>query len=659
MLFERFIDPTRTDLPDIDIDFEDERRGEVIAYAQRKYGYDRVANILDFVKYRARNSIDDIATVYRLPEWKAEAIKSRVVDRAEGHPRFADSIQDTIDNYEDLQALVEETPELLYATKLEGNQRHSSFHPAAVVIASVPLNQICATYAKQSGTDQGSGVAYDKKDAEYLGLLKLDFLSLRTLSGIAATLRAIDMTVDQFYALPLDDPKVFAEFRKGNLLGIFQFEGWATRRVTKAVNPTNFMDLVDINALSRPGGDDKAYVRNKARIAADPKALDGLHPIVREHLGRTFGTIVYQEQILLLLRDLGNFEPAATNKIRKAISAKQDATVFNTYRQQFLDGAKAHGMDVESASSIWDLVVAASGYAFNVGHAVPYTDTAYRQMWLKVYHPEFYLGQLLKCPDDKEGLERRKKLIIEAEHRGIKCNPPDLGLSQAGWALVGGELYAGFLAIKGIGPAIANAIVEWRKQKLQASLNDPDQFWIAHNLEWESLLDITGIGPGRISTIRDFCESDDPFGILATKRTMDRMRECFHSGEFPNVPYPTHSSLDITQEDELVTFMGVLKKKQYKDVVEQRLKYGPQDLTREAVLEDLDNPHLLKYAVLTVEDEHDEPIRVRVSRKMFPQYAGLIRDAKAGQDVIVAKGYVSNYGGIGIQVKEMVVIDPE
>lgn len=654
MLFERFLDPTRTDPPDIDIDFEDERRGEVIAYAQNKYGFDRVANILTFTRYKGKNSLDDIARVYRIPESTIGQIKAKLVERADGHPRFALTLRDTYDGNDDIAALVKKTPELELATKLEGNVRTAGIHPCGIVIGGGPLENVTATYEKQSGTDHGSGVAYDKKDSEYLGLLKVDFLSLTTLSAVRTTLDnlgAVGMSIDDYYRIPLDDPKVYEAFRAGDVLGIFQFEGRTTRTILKQVAPTKFMDLVDVNALSRPGGDDKAYI-----AAKNSGKMPDLNAAAGQHVQWTHGTIVYQEQILLILRDYGNFPVSDVNRVRKIISAKEDQSVLNEYFERFAEGAATHGDTAEQASVVWRQILAATGYAFNISHAACYSDLAYRQMWLKVYHPEFYLGQLLKCPTDKEGLERRRKLIVEAEQdrtyrKPIHVKSVSLLESKQNWSLYNGSLIAGFAAIHGIGPVNADKIVSWRDFELDC--NDRQV------LKWDDLLEVQGIGPGRVEKIQTFAESDDPFGVLKTKRTLDACRRDFDNNEFPGVNPPTHNSLEILEPDEFVTFMGILKARQYKDVVSQRLKYGGEGLTRESILESLSDPTLLKYATLDCDDEYDEPVRLRVSRTKFPKYRSLIAHARLGIDVVVASGYVTDYGGMAIQVSDLVIIDPE
>lgn len=645
MLFERFISPDRPDLPDVDIDFEDERRGEVIEYAQKKYGYDKVANILNFVRYKGKNSLDDIARVYNVPEWKIRGIKDKLVERSEGHPRFADTLQDTYDSFDDVKQIMDDTPELKLAMKLEGNYRNSSIHPCGIAIAGDSMYYFSAMYEKQSGKDRGSGIAYDKKDSAYLGLMKIDFLSLTTLTGIRASLDALGMTIEDFYRIPLDDPKVYEAFRAGDVLGIFQFEGRTTKQILKQVAPYKFMDLVDVNALSRPGGDDKAYLEAKAA-----GKLPNVNPAALQHISWTHGTIVYQEQILLILRDYGDFPVADVNAVRKIISDKQDQSILNEYFERFAEGAVAHGDSREDAQVIWRQILAATGYAFNISHAACYSDTAYRQMWLKVYHPEFYLGQLQKCPTDAEGLERRRKLIVEAGRHNVIVRSVNLIDSQENWSIVNGELVAGWSCIHGIGPSNSTKIVEWRNT---LSLNDFAQ------VEWNDLLAVSGIGPGRVAKIREFAKHEDPFGVNKTKIILDGLRGDFDNNEFPGVQTPTHTGPDIVVPDEYVTFMGILKAKQYKDVVSQRLKYGGEGLTRESILEDLTDPHLLKYATLDCDDEYDEPVRVRISRKKFPQYRGLISKARVGIDIIVVSGYVSDYGGIAIQANDMVVIDPE
>ena len=484
MLFERFLDPTRTDLPDIDTDFQDDRRDEVFTYATSKYGEDRVANIINFVRYKGRNSLDDVARVYNVPKWQVEQVKSKLLERAEGHPRALKTIEDTYNSFEDIKRIMDEARGLKYAMELEGNYRGLNVHAAGMVVSAVPLDEVTATYQREIGGRVGWGIAYDKRDATYLGLLKIDVLSLQTMGMIAEVckwshkLYPKGITLQELYRVPLDDDMVLNAFRKGDVLGIFQFEGNATRRILKKVGPTRFMHLADVNALSRPGANDKDYISIKRSIddgeieGPEPKA----HKIIDEHTGFTYGEIVYEEQILMILRDLGGFQPAELNKLRKVIHDKLGSTAFNEYYERFAKGAAAHGLSEDTAQSIWEGMVSASGYAFNIAHSVSYAHIGYWQMYLKIHYPAaFYAGQLLKCPNDAAGLQRRTRLIQEAMRQGIEVIPPDPVLSQANWEVVKNEegryvIVAGFLSIPGVGPRTAEAMIAYRNMVLYKSI---------------------------------------------------------------------------------------------------------------------------------------------------------------------------------------------
>lgn len=476
MLFERFLDPTRTDLPDIDTDFQDDRRDEIFEYASNKYGEGRVANIINFVKYRGKNSLDDVARVYNVPKWQVEQVKSKLLERAEGHPRALNTIEDTYNSFEDIKRIMDEARGLNYAMALEGNYRGLNVHAAGMVVSAVPLDEVTATYQREINGRVGWGIAYDKRDATYLGLLKIDVLSLQTMGMIAEVckwshkLYPKGITLQELYRAPLDDDAVLAAFRKGDVLGIFQFEGNTTRRILKKVGPTRFMHLADVNALSRPGADDKAYIANL--LEGEELSVDYPHEVMRQHLSWTYGTVVYEEQILMILRDLGGFQPAELNKLRKVIHDKLGSTAFNEYYKRFEKGCAVNGLDSDAAQSIWENMVSASDYAFNVAHSVSYAHIGYWQMYLKMHYPAaFYAGQLLKCQDD----HRRTRLIQEAIRHGIEVIPPDPVLSQANWEVVKNEegryvIVAGFLSIPGVGPRTAEAMIAYRNMVLYKSI---------------------------------------------------------------------------------------------------------------------------------------------------------------------------------------------
>lgn len=671
MLFERFISPDRTDVPDIDVDFEDTRRDEVFAYAAEKYGQDRVANIINFVRYKARNSLDDVARVYHIPKWKVDTIKGKLLERSEGHPRALKVLEDTRDSFSEVADIFKEQQNsagrgLPDAMLLEGNYRGLNVHAAGMVIGSAPLNEFTATYQREIDGQIRWGIAYDKRDATYLGLLKIDVLSLHTMGMIAEVCRWTQklygdkgITLEELYRIPLDDEQVLEAFRKGDALGIFQFEGPATRRILKLVKPTRFMHLADVNALSRPGADDKAYIAVKEAIDSgfqsgpDPKA----HKVIDKHLEFTYGEIVYEEQILQVLRDLGGFQPEELNKLRKVIHDKLGSGAFNEFYKRFESGCAAKGLKADVAQEIWATMATASGYAFNIAHSVSYAHIGYWQMYLKIhYAAAFYAGQLLKCSDDL----RRTKLIQEALRHSIEVRPPNLLYSQDNWDVVDIEgqrvIVAGFNSIPGIGPKTSANIVKWRDSMvfIDEEIIDEDGL----GLEWEHLTEVKGIGPKTIQKIVGFCESDDPFGVHKTKRILDGIRQAYQEGELPGVIAPTHLSVDITPDRELVTFMGIVRGKKYYDAVAQLQKRTTEDLTYEEARAQLDDPHLLKYVAIDLEDEYNEPIRVRISRWKYPDYAAQVTHLKVDSDVVVVQGHSSDFGGISIQTKELIVLEP-
>lgn len=650
MLFERFLDPTRTDEPDIDIDFEDERRDEVFAYAANKYGPDHVANIGSFTRYLGKNSLDDIARVYHIPKWAVDSIKSKLLIRAEGHPRFAKTLEDTYDSFSDVADIVKQFSGFRYAPDLEGQTRGMGVHAAGMVISEpgVPLTDICATYQREIGTNNrvAQSIPYDKRDAAYLGLLKIDALSLITMSEIAAMCRDANIKLSDLYKVPLDDQDTLKTFRDGDILGIFQFEGTTTRRILKAVAPTTFMHLADVNALARPGADDKGYIANKN----SGQTPEFAHDIIAQHTTRwpnTYGTITYEEQILMILRDLGGFEPRELNRMRKIIHDKLGSSSFNEYYQRFVKGAAAHGLSEDTAKSVWDGMVNASGYAFNIAHSVSYSAISYWQAYLKShYTPSFYKTKLQKCTDNV----RRGKFIAEASRHGISVKPPNLAVSGHNWTLNGTEIVAGLQSIEGIGPKTTDNIIAWR--------NAMDSNEI-RKLEWEDLEQVRGIGKKTIAKIIEFVNDDDPFGVFKTARTLERARKAIVSGELTGVPRPTHISIDVPPERELVCYIGIVRSRKYYDAVEQLQKRETEDISYEEALSRLKDPHLLKYVALDVEDEYGEIIKVRLNRWKYPYFKDEITNLKMNTSVVVAQGNSSDFGGLSIQTDQLFTIEME
>ena len=367
MLFERFIDPSREELPDIDLDFDDERRHEVFEYAASKYGATNTGHIANFTRYKGKNSIDDVARVYGIPKWECEIVKNLIIERSGGDSRVNDALEDTFAMFPKAQEVLDRYPDLGNAIRLEGNYRGMGVHAAGLVIANAPINDYCATYTREVAGRPTSVIAYDKKDAGYLGFLKQDILGLATMGMIGNAIRIIGMDLEDLYRVPLTDKKTMDAFKANDVVGIFQFEGRATRLVCRDVVPDTFQHLADINALSRPGplfsGMAAAYVD----VRHGRKLAEHLHPLVDSYTGWTYGQIVYQEQVLSIIRELGGFPMTRVHAIRQIISQKLGEAQFESMYAEFEDGCKRlHGIDAKLARRIWRFMATSATYSFCV-----------------------------------------------------------------------------------------------------------------------------------------------------------------------------------------------------------------------------------------------------------------------------------------------------
>lgn len=369
MLFARFIDPNRLDLPDVDLDFADDRRDEVRKYLVSKYGADRVGNIGNFTRYRGKNSIDDIARVYRIPKWAAEGVKGLIVERSGGDARQSESLSDTFEMFEKAKEFAEMFPNLRKAELLEGNYRGLGVHAAGIVISNTPIDETCAVYTRpKAGSDEPvSVIAYDKKDSEYLGLLKADFLGLTTMGMIGRALDMIGMELQDLYKIPITEPETLKAFKENNLVGVFQFEGRATTIINRDVSPDNFSHLADINALSRPGPLFSGMTAKYVAVKHGREEPERLHPVVDALTDWTYGQIVYQEQVLSIVKDLAGFPMERVGDIRRIISQKLGQMAMANALEEFIEGCrKTHGIKPELAQKIWNFIATSSTYSFCV-----------------------------------------------------------------------------------------------------------------------------------------------------------------------------------------------------------------------------------------------------------------------------------------------------
>jgi DNA polymerase-3 subunit alpha len=646
MLFERFIDINRTDLPDVDLDFDDERREELRQYCIDKYGEECVGNVGTYTRYRGKTSLDDVARVNRIPGWEVQDVKDLLVTRSGGDSRFDASVEDTIDMFPAAKAVFDKYPELYDAVALEGNVKGMGIHAAGLVISSQPLTDIAALYVRKSKGRELQVLSVDKYDAEYLNLLKADFLGLSTMGMIRIAIELVGMSLNDLYNLPLDDVPTIQAFHQNDVNGIFQFGGGTTKIVNADVRPDNFLELCDINALARPGPLHSGSTADYIDVKHGRKKAEHLHPIVDKITTWTQFQIIYQEQILQILREMGGLPWAHIQEIRKIISLKKGEGAFAQKLDMFLDGAKErHGIEHDLAMTVWRKLVTAGQYAFNASHCVSYSLLAYWTMWLKVHHPyEFYTGCLRKYRDET------MPLLKDAKKHDVEFRPPDVSRSDVDWSLRrmrdgSRQILAGFQQVRGIGGSLGATIVE-------------DRAKFGAFRDWDALLRVKGIGPSKMAEMRRFTDDDDPFGVNRLTEVLEKIRAQIDSRALP-LPQPTHTSDSIpTDADKLeVTWVGVPFDRVPQDYIEDERARTGEDW--EEVKKRIKDPHLSKKMVLKCVDDGDTVVYLRFDRWRFPKFEEALWGINLNKDIVVATGIKRKGFGTGIQVRKLWILDPD
>jgi len=471
LLFERFLDPNRSEAPDIDIDFCQDRREEVIAYVKQKYGEASVAQIATFGTMAARAAIKDVGRALDIPLERVNQL-SIMVPKTLGI-----TLDDALQQSPELRKEYEGDPtvhELIdIARRLEGTNRNAGTHAAGVVISNGPLTDYVPLHRVVRRGDEGSSRREDAVvttqwvmgDLEKVGLLKMDFLGLRTLTLLDDAVKLIAKTqgvhVD-LQQLPLDDSKTFALLQRGDAKGVFQFESDGIRELLKRLKPDSIRDLVACNALYRPGplggGMVDAYINRKHGREKPVYA----HPGMQEILGETYGVMAFQEQVMRILNRLGGIELSSAYACIKAISKKKQ-DIIDLRRADFLKGAVERGLAPEAARDIFDLITYFGGYGFNKSHSAAYATIGYHAAYLKAhYTPEFMAALLSSEIDDGNKRDILVEHIDDARRLGVSVLPPDVNASESNFSVRDGQIVFGLTAIKGVGRGAANEIVRVR-----------------------------------------------------------------------------------------------------------------------------------------------------------------------------------------------------
>lgn len=457
LLFERFIDVNREDIPDIDIDFQDDRRELVFEYMRDKYGHDRVGRLGTINVFKPKSALGQCAKELQIPAWEINDLKNAIVERSSGDSRATFCILDTFAELDIGRKTLEKYPELSLAGRIEGHASHTGMHAAGILITAEPVTRFCSI------NHHTSTAMIEKKDAEAIGLMKIDALGLRTLSVLQDCLDQIGWSREDLRRWRLDDQKAFDILNESRFAGIFQYEGYALQSLVKQFHIDRFEDVSVITALARPGPMNSGAASDYVKRRAGKEAVSYGHPLLEAQTKLTFGTIVYQEQVMTIARDVGQLSWKDVADLRLAMSRRLGDEYFAGHKANFRAGAVGLGMPAEEADTLWDQINTFGSWAFNRSHAVAYGMMSYWCCVLKAHFPlEFSAACLRNAKDDEQSVKILRELVIE----GFKYKPYDPLTSGERWTVQDGVLVGGLVGIKGIGEKLAATIIKKREARI-------------------------------------------------------------------------------------------------------------------------------------------------------------------------------------------------
>jgi DNA polymerase III alpha subunit len=459
LIFERFIDINRTDLPDIDVDFSDTRRQLVFDYAEAKYGADHVARVGTVGLFKPRSALKQAGAELRIPSWMIEKVFDGIIQRSSGDARALQVLEDTLRDTDAGRKMLKEYPEVMIAERMEGHPNNASQHAAGVLITEHPVVDYIAIDARTKS------VMCDKYDAEALNLLKIDALGLTQLSVFERTLQLIGKPDISGWleTLPLDDRAAFDVLNDGHFAGVFQFNGGALQSLAKAITVSDIEDIVALTALARPGpmasGQSNIWLKRKT----GKETVTYPHAVFEPYMRDTLGIVIYQEQIMSIARELGDLSWEDVTSLRKAMSKSMGKEFFDKYGDRWKAGALRKGVPRDVLDRVWDGLCSYGSWSFNRSHAVAYGLVSYWCCWLKAHYPVEFAAATL---DSEADPARQIKLLRELHTEGTDYIPIDPVHSTDRWTPVtkdGHKLLVGPLtSVKGIGPATVAEILTAR-----------------------------------------------------------------------------------------------------------------------------------------------------------------------------------------------------
>jgi len=588
LLFARFISPARIDLPDIDMDFQDNKRYLVVEHLREVYGKDSVAGVSTFMTMKGRGALRDVSRVFDVPQVDVNKAAESIVVRSGGDFRSDYTIEDAFNTFEDGKRFKKKYPKVVeISMKMEGQTRGKGQHAAAVVISSDNLRDgSCAYLQNGSKNKDDLMVNWDKFDIEHVGLMKLDILGLNALTVLNETRRLVkekyEVDID-YEALELTDESVFGEFSAGHTVGCFQFGSLGLRKLCVELGIDDFMTLVHANALFRPGTLRSGMVQKFVARKRGLEEFEYKHPELEKLTSSTYGIILYQEQVMQFMYDLGGLGWRTADTVRKVMSKSQGVEQFKKFKKMFAAGCvERKTLSKEVAEEIWDELSSFGSYGFNLSHAVEYSVISYYDMWCKVNYPKEFI-----CACLTNGAEVKKVDVIEEAIRlGLDVRPPKVGKSAAEeWVVDEDVLYCPFVEIKGVGAATAKEFSGEVKKKKSTGffeLNDAiaaAEFTVGKprkKLDAVCAYDDVQITDEMAEEIEEyfafsFCRNpakkfDSMIRLISTQLSISKIEDIDHSkidktyyyyfGLMTEIRYSYKTSVDKTSDEKKVNAIG-------------------------------------------------------------------------------------------------------
>lgn len=470
LLFERFLNPERVSMPDFDIDFCQDRRQEVIQYVTQKYGSGSVSQIITYGKLQTRAAIKDVGRVLGLTFAEVDTVSKLIPDK------LGITLTDSLEQEPRIREMMELNPTIEtligLALKVEGMVRHAGIHAAGVIIADGNLTAHAPMY---KGTDNENVVQYDMKHAEKIGLIKFDFLGLKTLTHINQALKIVEKNRGKKILekdINIQDPNIYELLSRGDTAGVFQFEGEGITDATRRIKPSNFADITAITSLYRPGP--MANIPEFTKRKHGENAVEYLLPITKEVLEETYGIMVYQEQVMGIASIVSGYSLGEADMLRRAMG-KKIKEEMDQHRVRFIKGATDRGHDQKKSEELFELMYKFADYGFNKSHAAAYSVITAQTAWIKHYYPAEFFAALLST--EVGDTDKVVKYVKDAQKRGLKVRPPHINFSDYLFTANQDEIYFGLGAIKGVGSAAVEAILEARQATSHHKFDTVEDFF--------------------------------------------------------------------------------------------------------------------------------------------------------------------------------------